>query len=153
MPIDEFIIKIYLMVDDYYKKIVTNHLRQGGYAPKLTDSEIITMELVGEFLQMDTDSQIHQYFKQHWQAWFPNLGSYPNFAKQCVNLLQVKTLITNFDFVSAKINARRNIETVIGQLSERFNMQKVRARDLWHLSHRFMCKILAYNFCFVINKH
>ena len=51
------------------------------------------MELVGEFLQMDTDSQIHQYFKQHWQTWFPNLGSYPNFAKQCVNLLQVKTLI------------------------------------------------------------
>ena len=31
MPIDEFIIKIYLMVDDYYKKIVTNRLRQGGY--------------------------------------------------------------------------------------------------------------------------
>ena len=78
------------MVDDHYKKIVTNRLRQGGYAPKLTDSEIITMELVGEFLQMNTDSQIHQYFKQHWQAWFPNLGSYPNFAKQCVNLLQVK---------------------------------------------------------------
>ena len=101
---------------------------------------------------MDTNSQIHQYFKQHWQAWFPNLGSYPNFAKQCVNLLQVKTLITNFDFVSAKINARRNIETVIGQLSGRFNMQKVRARDLWHLSYRFMRKILAYNFCFVINK-
>ena len=49
MPIDEFIIKIYLMVDDYYKKIVTNRLRQGGYAPKLTDSEIITMEIVGEF--------------------------------------------------------------------------------------------------------
>ena len=93
MPIDEFIIKIYLMVDDYYKKIVTNRLRQGGYTPKLTDRDIITMELVGEFLQMDTDSQIHQYFKQHWQAWFPNLGSYPNFAKQCVNLLQVKTFI------------------------------------------------------------
>ena len=278
MPIDEFIIKIYLMVDDYYKKIVTNRLRQGGYAPKLTDSEIITMEIVGEFLQMDTDSQIHQYFKQHWQTWFPNLGSYPNFAKQCVNLLQVKTLIqqhivkqhgqdnihfidgfpipvcqyarayrhktfkyegsysycaskqqkyfgfeghllinlsgmiTNFTFASARIderlvapdmldnikgllgadmgyispdlseycfkrwidlqtplrknmpdkrpisvlnrlkNARRNIETVIGQLSQRFNMQKVRARDLWHLSHRFMRKILAHNVCFVINK-
>ena len=72
---------------------VTNRLRQGGYAPKLTDSEIITMEIVGEFLQMDTDSQIHQYFKQHWQTWFPQIGSYPNFAKQCVNLLQVKTLI------------------------------------------------------------
>jgi len=49
-------------------------------------------------------------------------------------------------------NTRGNIETVIGQLSERFNRQKVRARDLWHLSHRFMRKILAYNFYFVINK-
>ena len=29
MPIDEFIFKIYLMVDDYHKKIVTNRLRQG----------------------------------------------------------------------------------------------------------------------------
>ncbi|RKM35971.1 hypothetical protein [Moraxella catarrhalis] len=49
-------------------------------------------------------------------------------------------------------NAHSDIETVIGQLSGRFNMQKLRARDLWYLSHRFMRKILAYNFCFVINK-
>ena len=49
-------------------------------------------------------------------------------------------------------NACRNIETLIGQLSQWSNMQKVRARDLWHLSHRFMRKILAHNFCFVINR-
>ena len=49
-------------------------------------------------------------------------------------------------------NARGDIETVIGQLSGRFNMQKLGARDLWYLSYRFMRKILAYNFCFVINK-
>lgn len=278
MPIDEFIIKIYLMVDEYYKKIVTQPLRQGGYNPKLTDSEVITMEIVGEFLQMDSDIQIHQYFVQHWRDWFPTICSYSNFAKQCVNLLQVKTLIqqcvvkqhgqdnihfidgfpvpvckygrackhknfkehasfsrcvskkekyygfeghllinlsgmiTNFTFASANIDerevapdiiygiegmlgadkgyispelsqicfnhcidlqtplrknmndsraksvvnrlkkARRNIETVISQLSQRFNIQKVRAKDLWHLSHRFMRKILAHNFCFVLNK-
>ena len=40
-------------------------------------------------------------------------------------------------------NARGDIETVIGQLSERFNMQKVRTRGLWHLSHRFMRKIIG----------
>lgn len=39
---------------------------------------------------MDTDKKIWQYFKQHWQNWFPNLGSYPNFAKQCANLYWVK---------------------------------------------------------------
>ncbi|OAV08363.1 hypothetical protein [Moraxella catarrhalis] len=48
-------------------------------------------------------------------------------------------------------NARGDIETVIGQLPGRF-MQKLRARDLWHLPYRFMRKILAYNFYFVINK-
>ena len=45
------------------------------------------MEIVGEFLGMDTDKKIWQYFKQHWQNWFPNLGSYPNFAKQCAQFV------------------------------------------------------------------
>jgi hypothetical protein len=31
---------------------------------------------------------------------------------------------------------RRLIETVIGQLCERFNFEKVRARDMWHLTSR-----------------
>lgn len=42
------------------REIVTNRLRQGGYAPKLTDRDIITMELVGEFLQMDTWTPTHK---------------------------------------------------------------------------------------------
>ena len=33
-------------------------------------------------------------------------------------------------------NTRRIVETVIGQLSERFKIEKVRARDLWHLTVR-----------------
>ncbi len=54
--------------------------------------------------------------------------------------------------VQRLMKQRHKIETVISQLSERFNMQKIRARDLWHLSHRFIRKILAHNFCFIINK-
>ena len=90
MPQDEFIIKTYLMVDALYNQIVQKPLRQGGFAPKLSDCELICMEIVGEFLGMDTDKKIWQYFKQHWQNWFPNLGSYSNFAKQCANLYWVK---------------------------------------------------------------
>lgn len=86
MPIDEFIINIYLMVEQYYKIVVTKPLRGAGYAPKLSDPEIICMELVGEFLNLDQDKQIWQYFTQHWQSWFPAIGSYPNFAKHCANL-------------------------------------------------------------------
>ena len=90
MPLDEFIINIYLMVEQYYNLVVQKPLRRGGFAPKLSDSEVICMELVGEFMGMDQDKQIWQYFKNHWLSWFASLGSYPNFAKQCANLCFVK---------------------------------------------------------------
>jgi len=39
---------------------------------------------------------------------------------------------------------RRLIETVIGQLTERFHIEKVRARDTWHQCSRFWRKLLAH---------
>lgn len=42
---------------------------------------------------------------------------------------------------------RRLIETVIGQLSERFNLEQVRARDMWHLTSRLNRKLLAHTVC------
>lgn len=39
---------------------------------------------------------------------------------------------------------RRLIETVIGQLSSRFNIEKVWARDMWHLTSRLNRKLLAH---------
>ena len=42
---------------------------------------------------------------------------------------------------------RRLIETVIGQLTERFHIEKIRARDLWHEASRFWRKLLAHTVC------
>ena len=47
-------------------------------------------------------------------------------------------------FVKQLLSIRRLIETVIGQLSERFHIEKIRARDLWHLTNRFIRKLLAH---------
>ncbi len=45
---------------------------------------------------------------------------------------------------------RRLVETVIGQLSERFNIEEVRARDMWHLTVRIGRKLLAHTVnCFI----
>ena len=49
------------------------------------------------------------------------------------------------------MNARRKIETVIGQLTERFHIQKVRAKDIWHLSHRIIRKILSHTVSVILN--
>jgi hypothetical protein len=42
------------------------------------------------------------------------------------------------------------METVTGQLTERFHIEKVRARDTWHLAIRFIPKLLAHTMdCFL----
>ncbi len=48
------------------------------------------MEIVGEMQGHSTDAAIWRYFDDHWRHWFPNLGSYGNFAKQCSHLRWIK---------------------------------------------------------------
>ena len=48
-------------------------------------------------------------------------------------------------------STRRIIETVIGQLAERFKIEKVRARDLFHLTGRLYRKLLAHTICCLMN--
>jgi hypothetical protein len=50
------------------------------------------------------------------------------------------------------VSTRRLVETVIGQLTDRFNIERVRARDLWHLTSRITRKVLAHTVAMVINK-
>lgn len=54
---------------------------------------------------------------------------------------------------------RRLIETVIGQLCvsvarrrHRFNIEKVWARDMWHLTSRLNRKVLAHTVCVWLNR-
>ena len=56
------------------------------------------------------------------------------------------------NFVIQLMKVRRKIETVIGQLTAQFNIERVRARDLWHLTNRFIRKILAHTMAVFVNK-
>jgi hypothetical protein len=55
--------------------------------------------------------------------------------------------------VKLLMRVRRLIETVIGQLVERFSIEKVWARDLWHLTSRLNRKLLAHTLCRWLNRH
>jgi hypothetical protein len=68
-------------------------IRHGGFAPALSDAEVLTMEIVGEYRGIATDKGIWQYFRQHWLAWFPILSSRTSFTRQAANLGQYKSLI------------------------------------------------------------
>ncbi|MGF1582501.1 MAG: hypothetical protein ACFCD0_24520 [Gemmataceae bacterium] len=58
MTLDDFILSVFCLVDDYIQQHRLDRLRQRDPKPLVDDSEIINIKLVGEFLEMDKDSQI-----------------------------------------------------------------------------------------------
>ena len=87
MLVEDFIIHVFCDVEQSYQEVVGGiRLRGRGFEPKLSGGEVITMEIVGEFLGIDTDKGIWKYFRTHWKEWFPQLGSRANFVKQSANL-------------------------------------------------------------------
>lgn len=274
----DFIITVFCLIDDECKKI-SQPIRKGGFAPALSDSEILTMEIVGEFLKIDTDKGIWKYFNDHWLNLFPKMKKRTTFVRQAANLHMIKQIVqksiakslnafsdslhiidglpmpvckfarahfsrifkgdADYGYCASKketyyglhghllINSigvitagtitaaniderdvcpelmqdihglgigdkgfirpelkdelakngidletplranmkekrsprivrwmqstRRLIETVIGQLTDRFNIERVRARDLWHEVSRFWRKLLAHTVCVKIN--
>jgi hypothetical protein len=89
MPLEDFIIRVYVLIDDWFEEYPVN-LRQAGYAPSLSDAELITLEIVGEYLGHDKDLQSWRYFKRHWLDWFPQLPSRSTYVRQSANLWAVK---------------------------------------------------------------
>lgn len=280
MTLEEFIIHTYCFVDDYFHKSFPKPLRKRGEKPALSDTEVLTMEIVGEYLGYGSDKAIWSYFREHWRHFFPKIACRTSFSRQCANLNEVakklcerlfkvlsadqdlylsdgfpiptchikrykgsKTelrsygsvgycaakdekyfgfkghlLVTqhgapiacelaaaniderdilpeivhnrtgmiladkglirpqlkellasqNLDLqtplrknmkdprpketVSIMMNMRRKVETVIGQLVERFNIQSIRAKDLWHLCTKVTRKILAHSVAFMFNQ-
>ena len=279
MTLEDLIITTYCFVDDYLKESNFTHLRQRGEMPALSDAEVITMEVVGEYLGHGFDKTIWAYFKEHWRHFFPKITCRTSFSRQCANLSEVKKKLqmcvsaqlsddqdlylcdgfpipvchikrykrsktqlryegsvgycaakvehyfgfkghlfitqhgsvigyeiaaANIDerdilpeivgsrsgmllgdkglirpsleeklalqnlnlqtplrknmndtrpkkLVSIMMNMRRIVETMIGQLVDRFHIQSIKAKDLWHLSAKVGRKILAHTICFMFN--
>ncbi|MCB1768130.1 MAG: hypothetical protein KDJ31_00275 [Candidatus Competibacteraceae bacterium] len=91
MPLEDFIITVFCWVDQHLNTLLRDcRLRQRGFALKLTDRKVIMMEVVGEFLGLDTDVGIWKYGHWHGLSWFPHLGSRTTCAQQAANLWVIK---------------------------------------------------------------
>src|SRR3954453_3560308 len=99
MGLEEALILLYLLVDAAYR-IVTfgGRVRQRGPDPKLSDVEVLTMEIFGEQQGRHNDAAIHRCFAGHWRPFFPDLGSYQAFARQCAALSLIKQRILDLLF-------------------------------------------------------
>ena len=89
----DFIITVFCEVEYIIKAMALPPLRTRGFKPRLSDSEVITMEIVGEFLGQHEDKGIWRYFYTHWRTWFPKIPCRTTFVRQAANLWYVKQMI------------------------------------------------------------
>jgi Transposase DDE domain len=90
VDLSTFIIGVFDLVEDFFNE--GGRLRERGPAPKLSDSEVVTMEMVGEFLGIDTEKGIYLYFKRHYPHYFPKMKEVhrTTFTRQAANLWVIK---------------------------------------------------------------
>ncbi len=90
MDLSTFIIAVFCLIDDRLKDL--GRLRGRGPTPTLCDSEVLTIEVVGEFLGIDEDTELFGYFRRHYAHFFPNLLRVhrTTFSRQAANLWKAK---------------------------------------------------------------
>lgn len=94
--IEEFVIAIYCLIEDeLYPAFLKQHglPRRAGFPPTLSDSECLTVELVGQYLGYTSQKQLYAQMHDRFGAWFPALRDRSAFTRQCANLWQVKSFM------------------------------------------------------------
>jgi hypothetical protein len=93
VDLETLIVTAFVTLDDGLRAwLGPRRLRQRGPAPTLADSEVVTMEVVGELLGLDRDTAIYGYFRQHHADLFPGMAQIgrTTFARQAANLWVAK---------------------------------------------------------------
>jgi len=95
MTVTDYLLHLFYLIDSEIQALNLPPLRTRGPRPTLCDSEVITMELAGEFFGIDTDKGIWRHFRRYHLAEFPALAQIDRttFARQAAALWRVKQLL------------------------------------------------------------
>lgn len=88
---DDFCLWMYVMIDDLWQEIEPMFKRPGP-KPECSDSELITMVLVGECRGWDMETDMLSYWREHRDL-FPNIPSQSRFNRRRRNLMQAFNLL------------------------------------------------------------
>ena len=99
MLLDDLIISIYCLIDDellaLLPQLPAGRVRQSGPACRLSDSEVLCIEVAGLFLGHAQDKDNFAYFRAHHSKLFPAIKRIhrTSYARQSANLLCIKELL------------------------------------------------------------
>jgi hypothetical protein len=134
MDATTLLITVYCLIDEW---LAGRRLRQRGPQPTLADSEVLTIESVGEFLGIDTDKGLYEHFRRYWRDWFPALGRVhrTTFVRQAANLWAVKAqlhqeLLGQVDF-DPQISLVDSVAVPICRFARAYRCRRLRELAAW----------------------
>ncbi len=98
MNLNDFIITCFCLIDEMMPVVTKGkRLRERGPSPKLADSEVVTIEVVGIYLGLSQDQEVFDSFCRHYAHFFPALAQVDRstFVQQAANLWAVVNETTN----------------------------------------------------------
>src|SRR5215211_1150587 len=134
MDATTLLVTVYCLID---KWLADRRLRQRGPKPILADSEVLTIECVGEFLGIDTDKGLYEHFCRYWRDWFPALGRVhrTTFVRQAANLWAVKQrlhqhLVTQVEF-DPQLSLVDSVAVPICRFARAYRCRRLRELAAW----------------------
>lgn len=109
---EDFCLWTYVMIDDIWQHIGWMFKRPGPQ-PVCSDSELITMAIVGECRKWDQETELLNNWRDH-QDLFPNIPSQSRFNRRRRNLMQAFNLIRQV--VLGYLDLAQDRQTVIDSL-------------------------------------
>ena len=107
---------IFVIIDDIYNEIIPIGIRNRRNIKdsKLSDSEIITISIVGELLTIDSEKSFFSLLKREYKELFPRLGDRTRFNRTKRNLHLVISKIRGYisEFMQLYSNNVRVIDSM-----------------------------------------
>ena len=84
---------VYVIVDELYQAVAAPHDHRPGPAAELSDSEVITLSLVAELVELDQESRFLAYVRRNHLALFPKLPERSRYNRRRRALTEVTNRI------------------------------------------------------------
>ena len=90
LDLDTFLTTMYCIADDLYRaEFAAQQPLRPGPAPKLSNSEVITLALLAQWQRNRSERAFLRYAHNHWRSYFPNLLSQSAFNRRMRDLAGV----------------------------------------------------------------
>jgi len=132
-------IAIYCLIEDeLYRDYCQLHgtPRRAGFAPALSDSECLSIEIVGHYLGYTPQKQLFEQMRDRFGAWFPGLRDREAFTRQSANRWRVKSwmhppIVERLGGHQAPLQVIDTMPLPICKVARRFQRRIFRTESIW----------------------